>query len=457
MLAPINKVPREILALVPDFLDTCDRNKGVIALTHVCRAWREVFVSRASLWSDFNCWNEERTKVYFERSKSSPINLSLDLIWGNPPCDSFFQIIPHATRRLKSLFIMGPLGSVEVKVLTRVASCLSHPAPLLEHLSIRSDHRTMPAGCSALLFALFNGDLSSLRTLRLEAVDTEYPWRNMLNLTSFTLYFILPGVASIGKLLDFFKNAPCLEEIKLCFAIPTAGAQNRRVVSLECLKSMEITDDDPSALLNHLLIPVGAKLGIQAQVTPTLIGGCLPRSLDNLKNFSNFTTIRLHCTDMEFSGPNGQVNITPMSYGGDPTELTLRYLAQFDTSKTERLEIEDGYLPSKEPLYQALLPMKDLRTLKLSRCTNPDIFICALQPATSSLEAMVCPKLEKIILVLPFEETFDVTNTIEMAAARASRGKKLRTIGVIDGRGGAELDVSELRKHVWNVEYRHEV
>jgi len=187
MFAPINKIPPEILVLIPDFWDTCDRDEDVIALTHVCRTWREVFVSRSSLWTNFDCSDEEKTQVYFERSKSSPINLSLE---GICPCDPFFQIIPHVTGRLKSVFIMGPLGNVEV--VTRAISCLSHPAPLLEHLSIRSNPTTVPALCPALPSTLFNGDLSSLRTLRLEAVHTELPWRNMLNLTSFTLSYIPP-------------------------------------------------------------------------------------------------------------------------------------------------------------------------------------------------------------------------------------------------------------------------
>jgi len=220
---------------------------------------------------------------------------------------------------------------------------------------------------------------------------------------------------------------------------------------------MHITDDDPPVLLDHLLIPVGAKLEIQAHVVTALIGGYLPRSLDNLKNFSGFTAIelypRMYYSNIKFSGPNGQVNITLKSHGDDPTGSMLQSLAELGTSKTERLHIIAGHLLSREPLYQALLPMKDLRTLTLSGRTNPDIFISALQPATSSLEAIICPKLEKIILVIQFEETFDVTSMVEMAAARASGGMKLRTIRIIDGQGGAELDVPELRKHVWNMEY----
>jgi len=452
MLLPINKIPPEILALIPDFWDTRDRDEDVIALTHVCRAWREVFVSRSCLWTNFDCLDEEKTRVYFERSKPSPINLSLNLSGGIFPCNPFFQIIPHATGRLKSLFVRGLTEDVEV-----VISHLSHPAPLLERLSIRSDP-LLARRDPVLPSALFNGDLSSLRVLHLKSVHTELPWKNMVNLTSFTLSHT-PEKIPAGRLLDFFESAPHLEEIELCFVNPTAGAQNRRVVLLECLKNMYIQiDGTPSDLLDHLLIPVDAKLEIVAELLSSLIGVHLPRSLDNLKNLPNFTTIQLHLggpsPSMKFSGPNGTVSTTFSDLPHDPTGVALESLAELDISKTERLEIDCGCLGFREPLYQALLSMNDLRTLTLSGCRFPHIFIYALQPSMSPSEVVVCPKLEELVLVLhPHERMFHTTRVIEMAAERASRGEKLRTFSVFGGQSIANVDVSELRKHVWNVEY----
>jgi len=130
MLAPINKIPPEILTLIPDFWNTDKRDQDIITLTHVCRTWREVFVSRPSFWTRFDCLDEEKTRIYLERSKSSPVDLSLIRNQGISPDDPFFQIIPHATGRLRSLPMMGP--SENIQVITH----LSHPAPLLENLSI---------------------------------------------------------------------------------------------------------------------------------------------------------------------------------------------------------------------------------------------------------------------------------------------------------------------------------
>ena len=121
MLAPINKIPPEILTLIPDFWDMDGRDQDTITLTHVCRTWREVFVSRPSLWTDFDCLDEEKTRTYIECSKFSPIslNLVLEISEGILPCHPFFQIIPRATGRLESLLLRGTPG-----VLTEVVTNL---------------------------------------------------------------------------------------------------------------------------------------------------------------------------------------------------------------------------------------------------------------------------------------------------------------------------------------------
>ena len=455
MLAPINKIPPEILALIPDFLNTYERDQDIIALTHVCRTWREVFVSRPSLWTDFDCLDEEKTRTYLERSRLFPIslNLILEKSEGTLPCDPFFQIIPHATGRLESLRLQGTPENI-----LPLTSHLSHPAPLLRHLSIFAGHESTQDHHLALTPTLFNGDLSSLRTLHLDCVRTELPWRNMINLTSFTLYDTPPRTVSVVQLLDFFENAPYLEEVELHLTTPTTGVQDGRLVSLPCLTSMDIGGDCPtSILLDHLLIPAGAKLEIWADPVNSSIREYLPRSPDNLKNFSGFTAIKLHldryCPRMKFSGPNGRVEMAFGTSRDNPAGSVFEYLAELDTSKTEQLGINGGYFLDGDTLYQTLLPMKNLRTLTLSVCRHPDVFISALQPATGSSEVVVCPKLEEFVLVLhPHETMSHITSVTKMAAARASRGGKLRTVRIIGGRDAANFDVSELRKHVWNVE-----
>ena len=230
-----------------------------------------------------------------------------------------------------------------------------------------------------------------------------------------------------------------------------------------CLKSTCIEGDGPSSvLLDHLLIPFGAELKIRGNLLRSLVGENLPRSLGNLKNFSDFAAVQLHLAEyyqrIIFSGPNGKVSTIFRTFRDDYTGLALESLAGLDTSKIRWPAVDGGYLLSGEPLYQALLPIKDFRTLTVSKCRFPDVHIHALQPATSSSEVVVCPKLEGIILVLQVcGGLFDVTSITGMAAARASGGKKLKTIRIIGRREETDFDMSELRKCVRNVEYGPEV
>ena len=60
----------------------------------------------------------------------------------------------------------------------------------------------------ALTTALLNGDLTPLRSFRVQIVHMELPWRNMANPTSFTLYYMSMDGFSVAQLVDFFEGAP---------------------------------------------------------------------------------------------------------------------------------------------------------------------------------------------------------------------------------------------------------
>ena len=432
----------------------------MITLTHVCRTWRELFTAEPSLWTylDLDNMGGDKARVYLERSRSYPIGLSVRRDEDMSSHDPLFWVIPQVIGRLKSLSIDGEPENVQ-----DITAHISRPAPLLEDLSISSSSQFMPPRSPVLTSTFFDGDLSSLRKLRLDSALSELPWRNMVNLTSFTMYRLSPQGVTITQLLDFFEGAPRLHEVDLYSVTLSSGVQKGRLVSLACLKKMAIAYcRSPSVLLDHLVIPVGAQLRIEAKLLSSLIGDLLPRSLDNLKNFPNFTAIKLSIDGpfqdlMTFDGPNGQVS---MILGTDSRiSLILESLAQLDTSKTERFRIEDKISLSGEVVYRALLPMGDLRALTLYECYSLHVFIRALHPSANLPDVVVCPKLQELVLVLYDDgEVFDMEGVVGMAEARASRGKKLETVRIIDGRDEPDPDcVLELRKHVGHVGYSHQV
>ena len=282
----------------------------------------------------------------------------------------------------------------------------------------------------------------------------------MVNLTALILCHTPTTDTSIESLLDFLESAPRLCSIHLYSAVPIIGAQSRRLVSLPRLEHMLISGAGLSSpLLDHLLIPIGAKLSIRVASGGSLTHGILPTPLDNLRNLSDFTQIKLHVdkylAQMQFTGPNGLVNVSPEDVEHDLTSPVLRSLNWFDTSKTERLKIIHT-----DPLYvadviHALASMHNLRSLSLNLCKRPSAFIRALCFPPLSPGTMTCPKLEELILVLQPQEHPDreIRNVIEMVEVRALAGLKLKSLKIANWDGPTHEEARRLEEHVEHVEH----
>ena len=417
----------------------------MITLTHVCRTWRDIFTSCPALWTDIDCTNIDKTLVYLDRSRSSPLNLQLEKYQTLSPYDPFLQVIPHVIPRLKSVTIYGVPENLQ-----EIIAQLSPPAPLLEALTIDIDCECPPQDGPAITTPLFNGDLSSLRELRLQCVSTELPWRNMVNLTSFTLGYTMPGDSSVRYLLDFFASAPRLRKIRLSFATPTFGTQRGRLVTLPHLRRMSIFGGGPPSLLfDHLLIPAGAKLTTEVDSRGTLH---LPKSLDFLDIFSRFK-IHLHVRDfypsIRFIAPDCQISIIPANPPATPTSCrVLDSLSRFHPLKVERLRLADGNLMRQGGCdFWVFNRMKDVRTLTISRCTGMSRFFRFFNDSRD------CPRLEHLILdPRGDEEKFDIQSVITLAAEKAARGTGLKSVKIVSWDKVVQASASKLQEYVPRVE-----
>ena len=278
--APINRIPPEILSLIPDYCDKHYRDRALVKLTHVCSSWRKIFLSRSSLWTHLDFQNVDKTRTYIHRSRSSPLHARLDdggtKSYRN---EAFSLVLPHL-RRLKSLIIStnGPFD---------ISEHFHSRAPLLEELHIRliCPHSRRVDN------KLFGGDLSSLRVLCLARVSTNLPWNNMANLMVLNLTNCrLAREVTVTQLLDFLESAPLLHTVALLESIPDSfDAPRERVVILSHLETITVTVRPGHSILNHLRIPHGALLNVWATVnsaeSPLL--DYLPETSPNFKNLSN--------------------------------------------------------------------------------------------------------------------------------------------------------------------------
>lgn len=65
----------------------------------------------------------------------------------------------------------------------------------------------------------------------------------------------------------------------------------------------------------------------------------------------------------------------------------------------------------------------------------------------SSSEVVVCPKSEELVLELIDREVFDIKHIVGTAAARASRGAKLKSVRIVGQDEIGRSDTSGLKKH----------
>jgi len=458
--ASVNQIPPEVLSLIPEY---CYSDEELINLTHVCRNWREIFTSRASLWTFLDCKDPEKTSVYLERSRACPLEIRLgDQHCGPFPNDALLLIDPHLGR-LKALTIDGTACH-----LPGLIEHFSSPAPLLEKLRIRVGGSRIRLTEST----LFGGNLSSLRELRLSGILTNLPWQNLSNLIVFDFRGVPDNTLSVAQLLDFFEGAPLLREIKLKDSLlDSPNAHAKRVVYLPLLRFLTITAKPTlSILLDHLRIPTGALVVLEFQfgeeVSP--VPDHLPTPPNNFGNISHITSGNFYFgsgTAIRLKGPSGDLYAfgTQDGVGSASSSLGDRTLQSFNKlciSTIERLSIT-GYRSialcqsEKFSTHQTLLLMNNLRALTLIDCLNLT-FICALNPDHNTQNTMVCPELEYLVLYVQAKwDVYCSDQLVEMAKARASSGAKLSTIMLVCPREVVPAEkVFALKSHVSHVEYR---
>jgi hypothetical protein len=461
--ALINKMPLDVLTLVPHYWEDSNRDKNLIKLTHVCHSWRVVFTSHPSLWTRLDCTNIDKTRVYIERSRSFPLEVSLDGVYSAPYSETLPLVLPHINR-LEALSVSG-CSSHLLPVLIDHFSC---PLPLLRKLNIHIECEELPF----LADELFNGDLSLLQELSLKGALSPLPWRDMSSLVTFSLHDIPEDRILSSQLLDFFESAPHIRHIKLYNSIPgSCDVPAGRVVSLAHLKDLSITAQPPhSILLNHLSIPTGASLSLEFSFSGrrSPISSYLPKSCDILHNISHITSVNLGFGSRQRSirlyGPSGELYVHGGWIRGNDkantgTSLFLQSLSQFNLSKCQRLAIRwcHSKPPSSDPIvrwavYRTLIVMESLRTVILVHCSNLP-FIHSLDPDKNPSATVLCPNLERMTLYVQGPDQLHTDDLVTMAEERARKGAKLAMITIVcTGVLAPPKDVFQLRKHVTRVE-----
>ena len=458
-----------MLSLIPNYWERQDPSfeKDVVALTHVCRSWRALFISLPSLWNRLDFTNVDKTRTCIKRSKSSPLEVVLCKAERRSSIEDSFLLAIPLFRRLQSFTFTGTPD-----LLCNILKHPTPPTPFLKELTI--DITNVPAPVISNTF--FNNSLPSLRILKLTRVVIHSPWKFMPSLTTFNLSHVPDGGITVAQLLNIFESAPQLRHIRLTHSIPSSSnVLPGRVVRRPRLETLAISADaSHSTLLNHLSIPERALLNLDfdfgGDESPLLQH--LPKTAKNLRNLFCITAINLHFNEtMKFAqlvGPTGRLCISGHWKDWDkttpPPDLDRRILLSlnyFSLHMTRRLAIMKYEPPTltrvdESPPHKVLLRMTALRTLTLTQCNNLP-FILALNPRTYDPKMILGPRLEEVIIYVEKRDAFHVPELVDMAKERVLVGAGLRSVTIV---GLGELvpgkEVFKLRDYVGHVDYRFE-
>jgi len=216
-ITPSNKLPPELMRAIFSFFcpgTHCDWEKSLImpykdllAVSHVCRHWREIAVSATELWTHIILGHRTPVKseasiarLCVRRSGGRPLDFFITptSVFAPPSAE---ELIPDR-RRLKSVvyWYVGEAAGEELASFLR-------PALHVERLEIRGD------GISSLP-TLFSGHAPCLRELVLSG---SAPWPNNRfgSLTSLSLLRQKDPDAHLYSLLDIMRCSPHLEEFFL--------------------------------------------------------------------------------------------------------------------------------------------------------------------------------------------------------------------------------------------------
>ena len=263
-LAPISRLPFEVLAAIFSFLSVFAWNEGSgvlewICVAHVCRRWRETALNHAHFWSYINLTDLTLVGMaeILSRAKMTPLHLEADSDEWNTKHFKVFgkhleAHISH-TRHLK--FIGSPT------VVDRLVS----PTPTLESLSLSNAY---PGHWLPIPDNLFNSMAPSLTTLKLKELNIG--WKSPL-FKGLRILEIL-GLSTwarpeLNDWLDALNEMPKLKELSLRSATPVALYRHRlisRSVTLPSLTYFHIgaSAKDCALALAHLVLPTLTRLRV---------------------------------------------------------------------------------------------------------------------------------------------------------------------------------------------------
>jgi hypothetical protein len=333
-LAPISRLPPEIIAIIFSFLSLPREYARLLAgdkqdilawlrVSHVCHRWREIALNQPRIWSriDFTTLTSAGATEVLSRSKMAPLELEADLSdahWGGDRIDAFAKQLSSHVSHTSRLNITADFADLQA-----IIEQLASPAPALEWLSLILDgegHLRLGIPSNAIIpHTLFDGTAPRLSRLQLDHCDISWTSPLFKNLRVLEL-LMLSQVArpSLDEWLDAMEQMSQLDTLVVNHATPRVPTVNTplseptRVITHPTLTQLNLaaSASDCTFALAHLILP--ALIRIRVDVTSELA------SADDVRALIPYFSRNAH-------GPQDAEPLQSILISGEPslTEIVL--------------------------------------------------------------------------------------------------------------------------------------
>ena len=308
-LAPINKLPPEILGTIPKFQDD-QTAKDLVAISSVCSYWRNTFTATPSLWTTLDGKGLEKSRAWVERSGVLPIRLQ---VRGSPDSEVLEFLAPHSHRF--EVVNFPKLGARDLLFMENHLPKALRPGPLLHYVCVNIYglewmHRPYPS------YASMTGEFPSLESLRIDFFPMSITNLRAPNLRNLKLL----GDFDLEIVLDLLESSPLLETLGLDLH-EDVSVSNGRMVSLEKVTQANFSSNG-FKILQYLLLPASKDIiiNIEPHLNQLLgtMGDCNPflsQALDSFPPLRQVQSVSFRPEDDSSSqsafieGPHGTVEL----------------------------------------------------------------------------------------------------------------------------------------------------
>ena len=413
--------PPELLAAI--FLECAQLSRGAfsyrtttvpswVAVSYICRYWRNVALGCAHLWAHLFLVSPEWTDELLRRSKTVPLVVHIDLSLFRDPASGTIRSLVKALEnisRIEDLRINCPSkSSVQILHSKMIAS-----APLLRSLYLSQEDGRHPF---TIRKDMFLGAMPGLKKVHLELCFVDWTSPMFNGLAELTLHYILGD--NWGGLLLILRQLPRLRWLTLVNVLSTADDISfinhedvEGPISLPQLEKLTLTDPIlwVTALLSQLEFPRSTIVQLQCGVNdPWTISRLLPLIMDRHSSpLPSAASAQVVFQYLDFYRYHNRLEVVygtsshPNAHGTSIFSLTEKHLGSQITSTCTRNEVD----PDEILRWFRVFPLAHLNVITLASFEEDvddehlwdEVFRSTSELHTIQLE---CGYIERLILAL---------------------------------------------------------